>query len=249
MTAPGGPAMELVGRRAVVTGGGGGLGEVIVDALAAREMQVAVADRDGEAAQRVAAAVGGTALTADLSEDGGVAAVVAAVGGQVDVLVNCAGGWSPTGRRFPDAAFAEWDAVLSLNLRSPMRLLQQLRPPLSRSPVGAAVSISSSAGRGTGAYDAPEYAVAKAGLIRLTTALADWSDRFGVRVACVAPGWIGLPRAVDEVAAMPAGARPPLIPPALIAAEVLRLVTDARSGGRVVVMDEGEPARTLTASR
>ena len=94
-----------------------------------------------------------------------------------------------------------------------MRLLQQLRAPLSRSPVGAAVSISSSAGRGTGAYGAPEYAVAKAGLIRLTTALADWSDRFGVRVACVAPGWIGLPRAIDEVA-RDAGRRPTAADPA-----------------------------------
>ena len=247
MTVRGGPDAELAGRRAVVTGGGGGLGRVIVDALAARGMHVTVADSDGEAAQRVAAEVGGRAVTADLSDDGGVDAVVAAVGEQLDVLVNCAGGWSPTGRHFPDAAFPEWDAVLSLNLRSPMRLLQQLRAALSRSPVGAAVSISSSAGRGTGAYVSPEYAAAKAGLIRLTTSLAGWDDRFGVRVACVVPGWIGLPRAIEEVAAMPADARPPLIAPELIAAEVLRLVTDPRSGGRVVVMDEGEPARTLTA--
>jgi 3-oxoacyl-[acyl-carrier protein] reductase len=248
MMISGGPNLELAGRRAVVTGGGGGLGKVIVDALAARQMHVTVADADGEAAQRAAAAVGGTAVTADLSDDGGVDAVSAAVGEDVDVLVNCAGGWSPTGRHFPDAALLEWDAVLRLNLRSPMRLLQQLRAPLSRSPVGAAVSISSSAGRGTRAYRSPEYAVAKAGLIRLTTSLADWSDRFGVRVACVAPGWIGLPRAIAEVAAMPAADRPLLIAPEHIAAEVLRLVTDARSGGQVVVMDEGEPARTLTAS-
>jgi NAD(P)-dependent dehydrogenase (short-subunit alcohol dehydrogenase family) len=248
MTVPGGPDAELAGRRAVVTGGGGGLGRVIVDALAARQMHVTVADADGEAAQRAAAAVGGTAVTADLSDDGGVDAVIAAAGEDLDVLVNCAGGWSPTGRHFPDAALVEWDAVLRLNLRSPMRLLQQLRAPLSRSPVGAAVSISSSAGRGTRAYRSPEYAVAKAGLIRLTTSLADWSDRFGVRVACVAPGWIGLPRAIEAVAAMPAADRPLLIAPEQIAAEVLRLVTDARSGGQVVVMDEGEPARTLTTT-
>ena len=75
-----------------------------------------------------------------------------------------------------------------MNLRSPMQLIQQLRDRLSQSPVGAVVSISSTAGRGRGAYGAPEYAVAKAGLIRLTTSLADWVDRFGVRVACVAPG-------------------------------------------------------------
>jgi len=239
--------VELTGCRAVVTGGGGGLGEVVVGALTAQQMHVVVADVDGEAAHRVAAEVGGTAVTADLSDDGGVDAVIAAVGEDVDVLINCAGGWSPTGRHFPDAADVVWDSVLTLNLRSPMRLLQRLRVPLSRSPVGAAVSISSSAGLGTGAYGSPEYAVAKAGLIRLTTALADWGDRFSVRVACVVPGWIGLPRAVREVAAMPASARPMLVPPNHIANEVLRLVTDVRSGGQVVVIDEGEPSRTLTS--
>jgi NAD(P)-dependent dehydrogenase (short-subunit alcohol dehydrogenase family) len=242
------PIVDLLGRRAVVTGGGGGLGQVLVAALAAQDVHVIVADVEAEAAQRVAAEVGGTAVTADLSVDEGADAVIAAAGEDVDVLINCAGGWSPTGRNYPDAGDPEWDAVLTLNLRSPMRLLQQLRAPLSRSSVGAAVSISSSAGLWSGVYSAPEYAVAKAGVIRLTTSLADWTDRFGVRVACVVPGWIGLPRALDEVAAMPPSERPALIPPGAIAAEVIRLVTDARSGGRVVVMDESEPTWTLTGS-
>jgi NAD(P)-dependent dehydrogenase (short-subunit alcohol dehydrogenase family) len=206
------------GRRALVTGGGGGLGEVLALALAARGMRVVVADVDEDAARRVAATIGGTALAADLSAAAGVDRVLAAVDGSLDVLVNCAGGWSPSGRSYPDADEADWDAVLTLNLRSPMRLLQRLRAPLSNSPVGAAVSISSSAGRGIGAYASPEYAVAKAGLIRLTTALSDWDERFGVRVACVVPGWIGLPRAVEEVSALPPAERPPLIPPQAIAA-------------------------------
>jgi NAD(P)-dependent dehydrogenase (short-subunit alcohol dehydrogenase family) len=237
--------MDLAGRRAVVTGGGAGLGQVIAGALSAPEMHVIVADVDADAARRVATDIGGTAVGADLSRDDGADAVVAAVGDDLDVLVNCAGGWSPTGRNYPDASDAEWNAVLTLNLRTPMRLLQLLREPLSRSSVGAAVSISSSAGRAAGAYDSPEYGVAKAGLIRLTTALADWDERYGIRVACVVPGWIGLPRALDEVAAMPPADRPPLVPPQAVADQVLSLVTDARSAGRVIVMDEGEPARTL----
>jgi 3-oxoacyl-[acyl-carrier protein] reductase len=119
-----------------------------------------------------------------------------------------------------------------------MALLQRLREPLSRSSVGAAVSISSSAALGAAAYAAPEYAVAKAGLIRLTTALADWDARFGIRVSCVVPGWIGLPRALAEVAARPPAERSPLIPPAHVAAEVLRLAGDPGSAGAVVVIDE-----------
>src|SRR4051812_32369584 len=230
--------MDLAGRRALVTGGGGGLGEVIASTLAAREMHVLVADLDGNAAREVASRLAGTALTADLAEEHGIDALVAAAGDAPDLLVNCAGGRSPPRRHHPDASDTEWNAVLTLNLRNPMRLLQRLREPLSRSPIGAAVSISSSAGRGSEAYASPEYGVAKAGLIRLTTAVADWNERFGVRVSCVVPGWIGLPRALDEVAAMPEADRPALIPPQAIADAVLALIEDERSAGRVVVIDD-----------
>lgn len=239
------PTMDLKACRAVVTGGGGGLGEEIARAMAAAQLHVIVVDVDGDAARRVATDVDGTAVTADLSQAAQVETVVAASAGNVDVLVNCAGGWSPRGKTFPTAAAEDWDAVLTLNLRSPMQLLQQLRPALSRSRVGAAVSISSSAARDTGAYAAPEYAVAKAGLIRLTTAVADWSERFGIRVSCVVPGWIALPRAVQKVRAVPECDRPPLVPPADIANEVVRLATDQTSAGRVIVMNGGEPVRTL----
>ena len=220
---------------------------MIARAMAVKGMQVLVADVDSEAAGRVADEVDGSAVAADLSQGSGVNAVVAAVGGQIDVLINCAGGWSPTARQYPDSPAEEWDRVLTLNLRSPMRLAQDLLDPLSRSAVGAVVSISSSAGLVAGPYGSPEYAAAKAGLIRFTISVADWVERFGVRVACVVPGWIGLPRALDEVAAMPAGARPTLIPPGEIATEVLALVSDAESGGRVVVIDEGERARVVEA--
>src|SRR4051812_32622550 len=207
------PTVDLAGHRAVVTGGGGGLGEAIARALAGEGMHVLVADVDGLAARRVADDVDGSAVAADLSQAAGVDAVVAAAGGEVDVLVNCAGGWGPSGRQYPDAPVEEWDAVLTLNLRSPMRLAQEMLDPLSRSPLGAVVSISSSGGLVTGPYGSPEYAAAKAGLIRFTFSVGDWAERFGVRVSCVVPGWIGLPRALDEVAAMPADARPALIPP------------------------------------
>jgi NAD(P)-dependent dehydrogenase (short-subunit alcohol dehydrogenase family) len=101
--------MDQRGCRVVVTGGGGGLGEVVVRAVAGRDAHVVVLDRDSAAARRVAGS---------------------------------------TGASFPQAALRDWDALLTLNLRSPMRLLQVFQPALSRSRVGACVSISSSAGRG-----------------------------------------------------------------------------------------------------
>jgi NAD(P)-dependent dehydrogenase (short-subunit alcohol dehydrogenase family) len=226
--------MDLAGRRALVTGGGGGLGAVIAAALAARGAHVIAADADPEAARRVAATLEGSAVHADLSSDDGVEAIAAATD-DLDVLVNCAGGWGSAPARYPEADPAQWDAVLTLNLRSPMRLLQHFRPALARSPIGAAVNISSSAGIDTTAYESPEYGVAKAGLIRLTTAIQDWP---GVRVSCIVPGWIGLPRAHEEIQRLPPERRPRLIPPQHIAETVLELIDDPASAGRVVVIPD-----------
>ncbi len=239
--------MELGGRSALVTGGGGGLGAVIVRALAARGMNVVVADGDRDAAHGVAAEVGGRPVVADLSVPDDAGRVLRAVGPELDVLVNVAGGWGRAGRSFPEAPAAEWEAVLTLNLLTPMRLLGELRPALTTSPLGAAVCIASSAALSAGAYGSPEYAVAKAGLVRLTSAVADWPQRYGVRVSCVVPDWIGLPRAIAEVEAMPEAQRPALIAPESIAAEVLGLIEDPLSGGRALVMQEAEPTRSFSA--
>ena len=228
----------------MVTGGAGGLGEFIVRALAAKRAHVLVVDVDAEAAARVSDEIEGNAVVADLSSVHAAEPIMEATDGKVDVLVNCAGGWSHTGRNYPVAGGDEWEAVLRLNLLNPMTLLQQLREPLARSAIGACVSISSSAARAEGAYESPEYAVSKAGLIRLTSALADWPDRFGIRVACVVPGWIGLPRAQAKIAAMPVTDRPATVAPGEIAAEVVRLILDPDSGGQVVVMEAGQPPWT-----
>jgi NAD(P)-dependent dehydrogenase (short-subunit alcohol dehydrogenase family) len=129
---------------------------VIARRLARDGMRVIVVDVDGAAAERVASELGGAmAVVADLSRDAGATSVIDAIGDEVDVLVNCAGGWSPSGRGYPDTTPEQWDAVPTLNLRTPMRLLQAWRGALARSPVGAAVSISSSAARDAGAYGSP----------------------------------------------------------------------------------------------
>jgi NAD(P)-dependent dehydrogenase (short-subunit alcohol dehydrogenase family) len=99
--------MELAGSRALVTGGGGGLGAVIVDVLAARGVSVIVADVDGAAALTVASGINGEHVEADLSSDTGVRAVLEVIGGDLDVLVNVAGGWGGAGRSFPESSAAE----------------------------------------------------------------------------------------------------------------------------------------------
>ena len=184
-----------------------------------------------------------TGVGCDVTVDQDRSALVAlaeALGG-VEVLVNNAGGWGDGPRQYPDAAPQDWDHVLDLNLRAPMRLLQLCLAGMRGRGRGAVVNIASSAGVETTAYGSPPYAVAKAGLVRLTTALAGLAED-GIRVSCVVPGWIGLPRAHSERAALSQleqDPRPALVPPELIVAEVLQLARDNAAAGTVVELLDG----------
>jgi NAD(P)-dependent dehydrogenase (short-subunit alcohol dehydrogenase family) len=226
--------MELEGKVAVVTGGGSGLGRFIVEALRAAGARVIVAD----------VTPGEGVTPADVTTETGRAAVLAAAqaAGGLDVLVNNAGGWTVGGEQFPDATAAAWRSAIELNLLAPMALAQDALPALGRGH-GAVVNIASSAAVDTSAYASPEYAGAKAALIRFTTAVADWRERYAVRVNCIVPGWIGLERAHRELAAMSPAERasaPALVPPTSVAAQVLRLARDESLAGCVVGMLDGD---------
>ena len=240
--------MDLNGRTVVVTGGASGLGEHLVRAFAEAGGHVVVADRDAAAAGALAAEIRGeggaaTGVGCDVTVEEDLRALVAlaeALGG-VDVLVNNAGGWGAGSAHYPDAPPEDWDHVLDLNLRAPMRLLQLCLDGMRSRGRGAVVNVASSAGVETTAYGSPPYAVAKAGLVRLTTALAGLGEE-GIRVSCVVPGWIGLPRAHAERAALdPAEleSAPELVPPELVTAEVVRLVRDDADSGTVVELLDG----------
>jgi NAD(P)-dependent dehydrogenase (short-subunit alcohol dehydrogenase family) len=92
------------------------------------------------------------------------------------------------------------------------------------------------------------YAATKAALIRFTTAMSGDAGRSGQRIVCVVPDWVGLPRAHDELAALPASRRaelPPLIPPQDVLDVVLALVADDSAAGTVITLTGGEPPRPL----
>jgi 3-oxoacyl-[acyl-carrier protein] reductase len=246
--------MELQGRVVVVTGAASGLGESITRAFAEAGAHVLVADCDGATALDLVAELGAqghaaTACRCDVTDEDdlvGLLAVAEALGG-VDVLVNNAGGWGGRPLQYPDAPPEDWSAVLDLNLRAPMRLLQLGLAGMRGRGEGAVVNVASSAGIEASAYGSPPYAVAKAGLVRLTTALASLADE-GIRVTCVVPGWIGLPRAHAERAALGEQAReraPDLVPPELVADEVVRLVREDTEAGTVVELLDGARRRVV----
>jgi NAD(P)-dependent dehydrogenase (short-subunit alcohol dehydrogenase family) len=244
--------MEIDGRVALVTGAAAGTGQAIACRLAGHGARLVLADvADCTQTLRMVEDVGGdtAVVTADLCDDAEVRRLVdVAVErfGGIEILVNNAGGGQPAAR-YPDATAERWSGVLDLNLRVPMLVTQVALPALSAGG-GVVVNVASTAGLDHTPYGWPEYAAAKAGLIRFTTAMADLSGRSGVRVTCVVPDWVRTPRAEAELERMTAAERaahPNPIPLPVLTDAVLDLVRDDNLHGHVVVLRPDEEPRPL----
>lgn len=231
---------------AIVTGGAGGLGWFLTRRLCEQGVHVVVGDIDASAGRRLVDTIevdGGPAtfVRTDASDANGVRSLVlqAAELGELEVLINNAGGWLP-GPQFPDSD--RWFQSLDLNLRMPMLATQLCLPLMEANGGGAVVNVASSSGLEPVGYRSPEYAAAKAGLIRFTTAVRDAALRRRVRVSCVVPHWIGLDRAVQEFEQMSLKQRAAsggLVAPETVADVVLHLSQDPHAAGRVVVLRPG----------
>jgi len=126
---------------------------------------------------------------------------------------------------------------------------------------GAIVNLASVAGLGTQPYSYPEYAAAKAGIIRLTSALAWLAEERNVRVNCIAPDWTATEFVQERFANMTPGERAQatdgfgrpapdrLLEPAEVAAGALGLIRDDDVAGRTLVMWCGEEPRLLPSDR
>jgi 3-oxoacyl-[acyl-carrier protein] reductase len=220
----------------VVTGAGGGLGAEVARRTAASGRLVVVADADGGAAREVADEVDGVAVVVDLCEPDQVRRVIseATAHGRLRLLVNCAGAWSPSAQ-FPSGE--DWRRTLALDLETPMLATQLCLEPMRHAGGGAVVNVSSSAALGDSSYGSPEYAAGKAGLIRFTTAVTGLAATHGVRVSCVVPHWIGLPRAYDEWSRLTPAEQARsggLVPTREVVDTILGLADDPASAGRVL---------------
>lgn len=248
--------MDLRWRLAVITGAGSGLGQEIALRLGRVGAGVLVTDRDAGAAEETAALVRecrveAWPMTVDVCEDADLRLLARRAHdlGGADLLVNNAGGWTEGGAQYPDADPAAWSRTLDVNLRAPMLLTQLFLDGLDqrrgrRDERGAVVNVASSAGVETGGYGSPEYAATKAGLVRFTTAMARPEVASRARVTCVVPGWVGLPRALEQWARLPPEEQErtgPLVPPGEVAGAVVDLLERGEPGAVVEML--GGPGR------
>jgi NAD(P)-dependent dehydrogenase (short-subunit alcohol dehydrogenase family) len=241
--------MELDGVTAVVTGGADGIGAGIAERLAAEGMHVVVADLDESAGQATAARIGGSFVRTDAAALPSVRAAIEVARrqpGRIGVLVNNAGGFE--GPCFPVADPAEWEYTLDLNLRTVMFATQLVLAPMAEGGGGAIINVASVAGLGTTSHDSPEYATAKAGVVRFTACLAPLRDTMGVRANCICPGLVDTPSSRRSRARMQPAERaalPPVLTPADIADAAMEFLTDDTLAGRIMVCRGGEPSRLL----
>ena len=170
--------MKLAGKVALVTGAAAGIGRAIAKRLAAEGASVLVADVDDEWGEEAAAEIresGGAAAFARTdvrSEEEVRRAIELAESrfGGLDILVNNA--FEATAHHYPDASVEEWSSVLTVSLWAPMLAIQLALEPMARRGGGSILNISSVAGLGAQPHSYPEYAAAKAALVRLTQCLA-----------------------------------------------------------------------------
>lgn len=195
----------LIGRHALVTGAGSGIGKAVALALAKAGARVTLAGRRAEPLEAVAAELSaarafvasGFDVTSPVAIANGLDAARAALG-PIDVLINNAG--EAASASFEKTDLELWSHILATNLTSVFQVTQAVLPDLKARGAGARiVNIASTAGL-LGYRYVSAYCAAKHGVIGLTRALAAELVKSGVTVNAVCPGYTDTPL-VDRAAA------------------------------------------------
>ncbi|MEO9327869.1 SDR family NAD(P)-dependent oxidoreductase [Gordonia aurantiaca] len=176
-------------KRAVVVGGASGIGLATVDALTAEDVEVVVADVDGDSAEKVAAGRGDTvsALRLDVTDEASVAAGFDAVG-EFDTVVNCAGLSDPGA--LTELELGAWQHTVDVCLTGTFLVIKHAGQRIADG--GSITCIASLNGRQPGA-GMGAYCASKAGVLMLVEVAALELAARGVRVNAVSPGLVSTP--------------------------------------------------------
>jgi 3-hydroxybutyrate dehydrogenase len=243
----------LAGKRALVTGGGRGIGASIARGLAEAGARVIVCGRNQPDLESIARQVGGIAHTLDLLDRKHTDEVLASIGA-VDILVNNAGAAeSASLERTTDAL---WDRILELDATAPFRVIRAVVPAMIAAKWGRVINIASNAGVSGYGYSSA-YCAAKHAMVGMTRALAIDLARTGVTINAVCPGWVDTQmledavsriatktgRTTDDARSQLAAMSPQrrMISPEEVAYSALMLCGDGARGihGQTVVIDGG----------
>lgn len=195
-----GAGAGAAGKVALITGASGGIGAASVRALSRQGARVALTYLSNrEAAEALAAEVGGAAYALDVRDRQAMPAMLARLRadlGEVQILVLNAG--TTRDALLPFLGEEDWNEVLDVNLNAAYRLTKALIKGMLARRWGRVIAISSASGV-AGQMGQTHYSAAKGGLIGFTKALAKEVATFGVTANAIAPGFI----ATDLLRAMP----------------------------------------------
>lgn len=252
-------AQAIIGKHALVTGGGSGVGKAIALALAEAGVAVTICGRREAALTEVAKENGRIfAIAADVTDEAEMAALyekAEAVRGPFDIVVANAGmaGSAPAHK----TALADWQRTLDVNLTGAFLTVRPALAGMLARKVGRIVFVASTAGLKGYAYVAP-YVAAKHGVVGLTRALAAETAKSGVTVNAVCPGFVETEmleesvqrivektgRSADEARANLAATNPQgrFVQPEEVASAVLWLCSDAARSitGQAISVSGGE---------
>jgi NAD(P)-dependent dehydrogenase (short-subunit alcohol dehydrogenase family) len=241
---------DLSGKRALVTGGGTGLGQRFALTLARAGADVVIAARRREPLEATAAEIrslgrAASCVSLDVTDSARIATAFANEIGTVDVLVNNAGTAGPGSLLEMDEE--TWDRVLDVNVKGAWLVTRAVvRGMIERGSGGSIVNVASVLGIAVQKWTA-NYPASKAALLQLTRAMAlDWA-RYGIRVNAVVPGYFATEMSAGYLDSEPGQAMLKRMPmrrlgdPAELDGALLLLASDASRymTGSTITVDGG----------
>jgi NAD(P)-dependent dehydrogenase (short-subunit alcohol dehydrogenase family) len=194
--------MNMKDRVVLVTGGAGGIAHATCRRLAKEGAKLAIADLNIEAANKLADEIKALGVEAiaikvdvtSLEDTDQMAQTVLDKFGQIDILINMAGGAIPRWMSpFAQSTQEGWDKTIGLNLYGTLTCTRSVVNHMIERKKGKIVNMASVSGM-VGQATTADYAAAKGGIIAFTKSLAKELAPYAINVNCVSPSFTGTPR-------------------------------------------------------